>query len=212
MARSGVAIEAVLAALVVGGLAVGEPWPLQIAVATLHEGAHAAMAVATGGVVVESAVDLTGAGHTVTQGGWTVGILAAGYCAPLVWGASLIGLARHPTWARVGCLLAAATFAPLILAASSSVAVPAVVAVGAWAALAVQQRGIWRRRGCRIAGLMLAVQGCIDLIGDLATDATTHDTAVLADHTGISEFVWAVSWLATTAAVIYGLSKNETTA
>lgn len=211
MQRSGWAIEGLIGALLVGGVALGAPWPLKLAVAYLHEGSHAIAALVTGGQVLELTVNLGGDGHTLTQGGWQLAILNAGYLAPMLFGAILVALSSGTTASRVGCLVGALTFAPLALVEDPRIIAPAVATAGLCVWLATRRPPRGARRGCRVLGLLVLVVACLDIIGDYAGDGTTHDTALLTATTGIPEPVWIAGWIATAVVAVYGLSKKDDT-
>ena len=76
-------------------------WPLKIVVVMFHELGHAVAAWLTGGTVVEIGLNPRQGGHTLTQGGFRLLILNAGYLGSLLAGVLLLLATRAERTARV---------------------------------------------------------------------------------------------------------------
>jgi Peptidase M50B-like len=69
--------------------------PLKILVVFLHEGSHALATLLTGGSVLAMHLVANQGGEVISQGGWPVVIISAGYLGSLFWGALILVLAAR---------------------------------------------------------------------------------------------------------------------
>jgi hypothetical protein len=176
--------------------------PIRLFITFIHEIGHALAALGTWGEVNRVTLDWSGSGATLTRGGWGFVISSAGYLSTTLYGAILLLLLRHPSFARTaaistGVLLLLTT----VLFAGNSLAwgVGLVFGVGC---VALGVKG--KQRLVHFLMSFLAVQCLLNAFFDLVTliylstfaSGAQTDAQNMSDATGgfIPAIVWAVGW------------------
>jgi hypothetical protein len=178
-------------------------YPLRLLGVTAHELAHAAMAILTGGEVVELVVSWDESGHALTRGGVAWLVLNAGYLGALGLGRGLVALGEVVPRAALAAvalgLLAAAWWSPWSLA-------KAVLAVAAGASA-------WgvARVGRPVAGTIAQALGLFvacHAVGDAVSDFGRGDAALLAARSGVPASVWSLIWVTVGVCVLAGWARS----
>ena len=175
-------------------------YPLKILVIFFHELSHGAMAVLTGGEIVEIEVVAQEGGKCITRGGSRFLTLSAGYLGSLFWGGVILSAAARtrldrPLAAALGALLVviAAIYVRPVISFGFGFGVAAglaLIAAGAW----LSER--WNDLLLRLIGLT----SCLYAIADIKSDVLDRphlrsDAAMLAELTGMPTVVWGVIWI-----------------
>lgn len=204
-----------LAALMVFIAIAWDTWavyPLKILVVFFHELSHALMAYATGGSVLEIRLVAAEGGYCVTQGGWPMLILTAGYLGSLVWGSAILLCSTKTRGAKaVTGMLGALTlgvglfFVRPFLGfgfAFSLVAGAAMLAAGTY--LPPSINGVLLR--------IIGLTSCLYVVLDIKSDTIDRselrsDARMLAELTGVPTVVWGVVWILVALAFIYAVIR-----
>lgn len=191
--------------------------PLKILVVVLHELAHGAAAVLTGGEVVEIDVTHMQGGHAVTRGGSRFLILTAGYLGSL-----LFGVVLFLTALRTHADRAVMALFGLILMVVTALYIRAPFALlfcaGAGAVMLAMARYLGREvndLALRVIGLSSMVYVPYDIFDDtIARAGAMSDAALLAQEFGGATVMWGGLWLVLSLLVIFwtcraGLSQSS---
>lgn len=185
------------------------PWlfPLRMLVVAAHEASHALAAVLTGGEVVEVGLDVREGGHALTRGGWSFGVMNAGYLGSMAWGLVLLALTRGRGAARglsvslgLGLLGMAVAWIRPVLSFG--------FAYGLAAGAALVGIGLGGSHGLnrvmlRAVGLFSVLYAFLDIRDDVFLSGGTSDAALLAQATGIPALVWGAGWCLVGLAVVW---------
>ncbi|HEX6938832.1 MAG TPA: M50 family metallopeptidase [Longimicrobiales bacterium] len=175
-------------------------YPLKIFVVLVHELAHAAAVLATGGTVEGITLTADQGGAAYTQGGNAFVSLSAGYLGSVAFGLLLLGLARarasraRLALAALGILLVAAA----VVYMRGGFGLFFCLAFGAALLLAAR----WLNPAGQTAllttlGLTSALYAVLDIRSDvLERPLVDSDASLLAQMTGIPTIVWGVAWMA----------------
>jgi hypothetical protein len=176
--------------------------PLRLLVVIFHESGHALMTWATGGRVEEVAIDLGGAGHTLSRGGWPLLILNAGYLGSLAWGLALMAAARGP--ARATCALVGVLLVALLGWMPFSLGLAFVAVAGlAFVAAAWRLPAPWCASLLRTIGVFSTFYALIDA----GQDVGLGDAVTLAERTHVPALVWTAGWLVTGVATVWATRR-----
>ncbi len=191
--------------------------PLRILIVFLHELAHAATAILTGGSVLGLTVDPMEGGSVLSRGGNRFLTLSAGYFGSLLIGAMLFFFAVRSRWDRVVLgLLGIVMLAVTVLYVRDWFAVGFGVATGTvLIAVARFLAAQFSDLILRVIGLASMIYVPLDLYGD--TIARAHlrsDARMLAEEYGGHTLIWGGVWLILSLIVIalslrYGLGRNS---
>jgi hypothetical protein len=176
-------------------------YPLKVLVVFFHELSHGAMAVLTGGEIIEIEVVAQQGGHCITAGGSRFLTLSAGYLGSLLWGAAILILAARTRFDRPLSVL----LGVLLLVITLIYVRPFIsfgFFFGAASAAALIASGIWLSE--RVNDFFLRIIGltsCLYAIADIKSDVLDRpglrsDAAMLGELTGIPTQVWGVLWIA----------------
>lgn len=176
-------------------------YPLKMLVVFFHELSHAAMAVATGGELLEINLSPEQGGMTKTSGGIPELILTAGYLGSLICGGALMVLASRTGASRLLMMFLGA----MILITGSVFVRPVMgfgflycMAAGFGCLLAAMYWNAWAN------GMLLKVIGltsCLYVIPDIQRDGAAlgtgfpSDAEQLAALTNIPRLVWVSIWV-----------------
>jgi len=189
-------------------------WPVKIVVVLFHELGHAVAAWVTGGSVVEIGLSPRVGGYTLTQGGFRLLILNAGYLGSMVAGVLLLmatkrsaQVARGIAWGLGGALLLVALlFVRPIL--SFGFAFSLLTALAFWG-LARYGSAQLDRLVLRALGLFSVLYAAFDIRSDVfRAGAAASDAHMLAEATWIPAPVWGLAWLAAGVAILWFLRKR----
>jgi hypothetical protein len=185
-------------------------YPIRLFVTFIHEAGHALAALATFGSVKYVAIDWTGSGVTLVEGGFGIFFVTAGYLATTIYGAGLLLLLRR----RRNVRLTAVATSVLLLAitlffAGNTLAYVTGLGFGVGCLLLAY------RVKPQIAHFLmsfLAVQCLLNALYDLRTlvflsafdPAIATDAQIMSSITGgfIPAIVWALGFSALSAAVL----------
>lgn len=187
-------------------------YPLKIFVVFLHELSHALAGVATGGAVERITLDPYQGGATYVRGGNAFLMLSAGYLGSLLWGLSLLLLARaRPRIARRSVL---ALGGLLLIVSVLFVRNAFGFAFGlvAGAALLVAARKL-PNGGIIVLlttlGLTSALYALLDIRDDILTRPQLEsDAHMLGELTGVHTLVWGFLWAAIALAVCWLVGRR----
>ncbi|QGX99016.1 M50 family peptidase [Roseovarius faecimaris] len=180
--------------------------PLKILVVVLHELAHGAAAVLTGGELVEIDITQAQGGHAITRGGSRFAILTAGYLGSLLLGVALFLAALRTRADKV-----VATCFGLLLLSVTALYIRTPFAIffcaGAGAGLLAMARYLSHDVNdmvLRIIGLSSMIYVPYDIFDDTIARAGTamSDAAMLAQEFGGPTVMWGGLWLILSLAVI----------
>ena len=175
-------------------------YPLKILVVFFHELSHGAMAVLSGGEIVEIEIVPQQGGHCITSGGNRFLTLSAGYLGSLFWGGLILALAARtrldrPLSVALGVLLALLSLLYVRPFISFG------LAFGLAASLALVAAGIWlSERQNDLLLRLIGLTSCLYAVADIKSDVLDRphlrsDAAMLAELTGVPTVVWGVIWI-----------------
>jgi hypothetical protein len=173
-------------------------YPFKIFVVFLHELSHALAAVATGGRVAAITLDPREGGATWVQGGNRFIMLSAGYLGSLLWGLSLLAIARcRPRAARAAVqALGILTLLVTLVYVRNAFGIVFGLLFGG----ALYAAGRRLRQDAAVVmlsglGLTSALYALLDIRSDvLLQPGAPSDAALLANLTGIPALAWGVFW------------------
>lgn len=186
-------------------------YPLKLFVVLLHEISHGAMAVATGGEIVEIVVTADQGGMCLCPGGSRFLTLSAGYLGSLGWGALILwGAVRGGRWARITCAaIGTGVLVLSLLYVRNAFGLVFGVLFGATLLVAA-----WRlaNRGNLVLLTALGLTSCLYAILDIKSDVLDRpdapsDAAMLAELTGVPTVAWGVLWIAVALGVSWRLFR-----
>jgi hypothetical protein len=177
-------------------------YPLRILVVLFHELGHAAVAVATGGEVLEIGLGSNEGGHCITRGGWHFLILNGGYLGSLVVGLILLALSRGRRASRglvtslgVLVLLVTLWLVRPIIGFGFGYGVLTGVALMALGFKAPPVVSWWF---LRLVGVFSVLYALLDVRDDVFRNADyvgASDATMLAELTHIPALVWGGGWI-----------------
>jgi hypothetical protein len=172
--------------------------PFRVFVVMVHEVCHATAALATGGQVLEIHTAWAESGHTLTQGGWPVVVISAGYVGSALIGAALIGAGILPQLQRLLVLLVGAVTMGMTMAYTAVGG--ADFYLGILGGLALICLAMYSARAGAACGVWLGVMLCLYSLHDFWTDlwwfAEYTDAGILAAY-------WQMPWLAYPIAAVW---------
>lgn len=190
--------------------------PLRLVVVTFHELGHAALAVLTGGEVVEVMVGLDEGGRTVTRGGDPVLILNGGYLGSLIAGLAVLYFIDLPGGARTvagilggGLAIVAVRWFMLSTVGFGLVLVTGVLLIG----LATRSPEWLAEWVVRLVGWFSVIYALVDLRTDVFSGGgpgPMSDAAQLATLTGVPGVFWGFGWLCLGLLLVWGLGRRLT--
>jgi hypothetical protein len=173
-------------------------YPLKVLVVMFHELSHGAMAILTGGRIVEIAVTADQGGQCVTSGGIRFLTLSAGYLGSMAIGAALLVTASHSKNDRqiaagLGVFLMAITL--IYMKWSFGYA----FGMLAGASLIFSARSLSVQTNDLVLKT-IGVTSCLYAILDIKSDIFDRsgigsDAEMLAQHTRIPAIIWGVLWI-----------------
>lgn len=173
--------------------------PLKLLVVTFHELGHAAVALATGGRVVEIVVNWEESGHTLSEGGWPLLILNGGYLGSLMTGVFLLSLTRKEGRGRLllgalglGLWMVAALWIPIL-----SFGFGYALVFGGLLLWLSRRAPVWFSEfGSRSIGIFSVLYALFDIRSDVFGSVVgASDAVMLAQRTGIPAVLWGGGWL-----------------
>ena len=186
-------------------------YPIKLFVVLLHEVSHAAMAVATGGVVERIVVTPDQGGVCYCPGGNAFLTLSAGYLGSLLWGAFILWLARARSPAPRDSTMAIGV--GVLMLTAGYVRNPFGILFGAlFGAGLVALRPV--RRPVHVLVLTaLGLTSCLYALLDIKSDILDRpylasDAQLLAGLTGIPTVVWGVLWVGIGCAISWWLFRR----
>lgn len=204
-----------VAALIALAVVVGALWetplvyPLKILVVFFHELSHAAVAVLTGGEVVEIQVVAEEGGVCLTRGGSRVLTLSAGYLGSLVWGGVILTLAARTRLDR-GLAVALGGILLLITVIFVRPFLAFGFGFGLASGLAMVLLGLKAsERVCDLLLRLIGLTSCLYAVLDIKSDVLDRpearsDAAMLAEVTGLPTTFWGTLWIAIAVVVALG--------
>jgi peptidase M50B-like protein len=187
-------------------------YPFKLFGTFVHEWAHAVIAIATGGHVVELQINSDLSGETFTRGGWLLPIFSAGYTGAAIFGALLlIAPTRFSNRILIG-LGGASILMPLIGWVSFGTSFP--VSTWIWAvvfggvSLLVGLRAT--PRIARLFHQFIAVEVCFTTLDSIRyliwlsfNNTRIHSDATnAASYTGLPASFWSIVWSVVAVAAI----------
>ncbi len=179
-------------------------YPLKLLVVFFHECSHALMTLATGGRVVELAVNPLQGGHVISAGGNRFLILSAGYLGSSLWGVLIYLLAVGSRLDKAVMVLLGGTVAAVGVAFART---PFALGFALGAAALMVLIGVKAGREIndfvlRLIGLTSMLYAPLDIYSDtIARAGSRSDALMLAQEFGGAELVWGAAWLALSVAV-----------
>ncbi len=189
-------------------------YPFRILVVLFHELGHAAVAVLTGGEVLEIGLGSNEGGHCLTRGGWRFLILNGGYLGSLVVGVALLMLSRTRKASRG---LVASLGLVLVLATLWLVRPPISFGFlyGILTGLAVLVLGLKAPGSVnwwflRLVGIFSVLYALLDIRDDVFRTAGqgVSDATMLAELTHVPAMVWGGAWIVAGLGLLVVLRKK----
>ena len=175
-------------------------YPVKLLVVFFHEASHAVMAYATGGRVLQIALNADLSGHCIVAGGNAFLVASAGYLGSMLFGAMLLLLARKSAWTpcisksfSVVMLFVAILFIrPLV----SFGQLFALMSAGGFFLLGWKAPPWMNRVVLQAIGIASCMKALLDMhaVAFLSPNVPS-DAAILAEITGIPAFIWGIFWL-----------------
>lgn len=186
-------------------------YPLKLFVVLLHEASHAAMAVATGGMVQRIVVTPDQGGICFCPGGNAFLTLSAGYLGSLAWGALIVVLARarRPAPRNTTTLIGVAVLVLTALYVRNAFG----VLFGAMFGAALLSLRAARPSVHVVVLTALGLTSCLYALLDIKSDVLDRphlesDAHMLATMTGVPTGVWGVLWIGVGMAVSIWLFRR----
>jgi len=174
-------------------------YPLRLFVTFIHEGSHALTAFLTGGVATQIVVQPDASGYTITQGGWQILIVMAGYLGATAYGAAMLALARRPGAARAILGVSGVLIALLdLLLVRNGFGLGWGITIAAGLLLAARRLSA---RAAELTAMFLGVQCVVNALYDLKTlvgllvyGGPVSDAVLMSRIIPLPPVVWAVGW------------------
>jgi len=190
-------------------------YPLRILVVLFHELGHAAVAVATGGEVIEIALGANEGGHCITRGGFGFLILNGGYLGSLVAGLAILALSRSQRASR-GLVT---SLGVLVLGVTLTLVRPILgfgFGYGLLTGLALMVLGVKAPVAVnwwflRLVGVFSVLYALLDVRDDVFRNADyvgASDATMLAEMTHVPAFVWGGGWILVGVGLLVVLRKR----
>ena len=181
--------------------------PFRFFVVLVHEVNHAAVALLTGGEVLEIRTHWNESGHTLTKGGFFPLISAAGYVGSALWGALLMYTALYPQAQRLVLLCIGAACAGMTLIYTPREAGGVDFALGIGGGLVLCIMASKSKRMASIGAVWMGVMLCLYSLYDFRTDLWYYtertDAGILSAYWGLDPL--QVPYLAYLIALIWVL-------
>lgn len=178
-------------------------YPIRLFVTFIHEGAHALVALLTGGYVAEIGISPDASGYTLTRGGAEPLIVMAGYLGATLFGAGLLALGRCPGRARQA-LTGSALWVGLLTVVfthpwSSPFGFFWGLAIAGGLLIASRRLSV---RGAELTAMFLGVQCVVNALFDLRTlvglssvlGGPPTDAFLMSQIIPLPPIVWALLW------------------
>lgn len=185
-------------------------YPVKIFVVCLHELSHALAAILTGGQVVGIQIFANQGGVAITRGGISFVILSAGYLGSVLAGGCLLYLSSYRRWGRelMMALAVLMVLATLLFFRNLFGIVYGLVTAAAMAFSANRFSDAINQVILRFVAITSSLYALLDIRSDLFrfntptlfASGVVNDAVALARLTGIPALVWAVVWIAISAA------------
>jgi hypothetical protein len=177
-------------------------YPLRILVVLFHELGHAAVAVVTGGEVLEIGLGSNEGGHCITRGGWHFLILNGGYLGSLVAGLLLLAMSRARRASR-GLVV---SLGLMVLVVTLVLVRPVLgfgFGYGLLTGILLMGLGIKAPPPAswwflRLVGVFSVLYALLDVRDDVFRNAEAvgaSDATMLAEMTHIPAFLWGGGWI-----------------
>ncbi len=186
-------------------------YPLRLFVTFIHEGSHALTAFLTGGAASRIVVQPDASGYTLTQGGWGIPIVMAGYLGAAAYGAGILTLARRSGSGRAILGVSGALIAVLDLLLVRNLLEPGfwwgiVIAGG----LLVASKRL-PARAAELTAMFLGVQCVANALYDLKTlvglsasyGGPVSDAVLMSQMIPLPPLVWAVLWCGLALVILF---------
>ena len=175
-------------------------YPLKIFVVLLHEISHAAVAVATGGMIEQIVLDPNQGGACYCPGGNAFLTLSAGYLGSLAWGGLMVTAGQSSRistrWVigAIGVLVIGLTVAYV----RGPFGIGFGMAFGSVLLLSAKKLAeVWNQRLLLVLGLTSCLYAILDIKSDvLDRPELRSDAAMLGELTGLHGVVWGFVWIA----------------
>lgn len=181
-------------------------YPLRLFVTLIHEGSHALAAFLTGGVATKIVVQPDASGYTLTQGGWQIPIVMAGYLGATTYGALMLTLARRPGAARAILGGSGVLIALLDLLLVRGFGLGWGIAIAAGLLLAARRLPA---RAAELTAMFLGVQCVVNALYDLKTlvglsvyGGPESDAVLMSRILPLPPAVWSVFWCGLAIAIL----------
>jgi hypothetical protein len=193
-------------------------YPIRLLVTFLHEGGHALVALLTGGAVEYIRIFPDGSGVTGTRGGWSIGIVSAGYLGATLYGALLIALARDRVAGRALLLATGIAVGLLVLGFVRPWASPFGFFWGAGLAAALVVAGLrLPAPAAEWTAVFLGVQCALNALFDLRTllalstgqGSAVTDAVLMSRIIPLPAVVWAAFWIALAGVLLWWVMLNR---
>ncbi|MBL1211788.1 MAG: M50 family metallopeptidase [Ignavibacteriae bacterium] len=187
-------------------------YPIKFSVILFHEISHGIFTIITGGKIIEMKIYSNLSGSCESIGGVPFLIASAGYLGSLVFGWFLFTSAynlKNSLWTNTIIAILLSLFAISFISSSIGIIASFVLAI----ILFISPRYLPKAAHSyimKILGLVSCLYVLVDIKADLLTlEYRRTDAEILHNITGIPAFVWAIVWLAISAAVIYLMIKTS---
>ena len=181
-------------------------YPLRLFVTFIHEGSHALTAFLTGGMAERIVVQPDASGYTVTQGGWPILIVMAGYLGATAYGAAMLALARRPGMARMILGVSGVLIALLDLLLVRGFGLGWGIVIVACLLLAARRLPA---KAAELTAMFLGVQCVVNALYDLKTlvglsvyGGPVSDAVLMSRIIPLPPAVWAVFWCGLALAIL----------
>lgn len=184
-------------------------YPLRLFVTFIHEGSHALTAFLTGGTASRIVVQPDASGYTLTQGGWGILIVMAGYLGATAYGAGMLALARRPGMARVILGVSGAIIALLdLLLVRNLFGFGWGIVIAGGLLLAAKRLPT---RAAELTVMFLGVQCVVNALYDLKTlvglsesyGGPVSDAVLMSQMIPLPPLVWAVLWCGLALVILF---------
>jgi hypothetical protein len=180
-------------------------YPFRVFVVFLHEISHGLAAVLTGGRIVSIGLSINEGGVCVTQGGWRVVVLSAGYLGSLLWGALflLLGGRRRQAPGVIALIGLFTLVVTLVYVRTWFGLLYGLLAAGVFMLVATKLKPGASEILLAAIGVMSVLYAVWDIASDvLFRSIPSSDASALATLTGIPALVWGLFWVVASAWVI----------